>query len=240
MKIGQNSVVELCYELEVDGEIVDRTTRERPLDYIHGTGSLLPKFETNIVGREPGAKFSFTLTPEEGYGEVDPNRIIDLPKQAFEVNGVIQESLLVPGTTVPMLNGRGGVVPGKVLEVSENSVRMDLNSPMAGKTLNFSGEILTVREATEKELHDGLHGENVHSCCCGGHGESHEGGCCGGHHEGGCGHHGEGEGCGHHGDGEGCCGGHGEGHEGGCCGGHHKEGEGCHGEHGSGCCHKDE
>ena len=240
MKIGQNSVVELCYELEVDGEIVDRTTRERPLDYIHGTGSLLPKFETNIEGMEPGAKFSFTLTPEEGYGEVDPNRIIDLPKQAFEVNGVIQESLLVPGTTVPMLNGRGGVVPGKVLEVSENSVRMDLNSPMAGKTLNFSGEILTVREATEKELHDGLHGENVHSCCCGGHGESHEGGCCGGHHEGGCGHHGEGEGCGHHGEGEGCCGGHGEGHEGGCCGGHHKEGEGCHGEHGSGCCHKDE
>lgn len=217
MKIGQNSVVELCYELEVDGEIVDRTTKEKPLDYIQGTGSLLPKFESNIEGLEPGGKFSFTLTPEEGYGEVDPDRIIDLPKQAFEVNGVIQESLLVPGTTIPMLNGRGGVVPGKVLEVSENSVKMDLNSPMAGKTLNFSGEILTVREATEKELHDGLHGENVHSCC-------------GGHHEGGCGHHG---------DGEGCCGGHGEGHEGGCCGGHHGEGDGC-GHHGEGCCHKDE
>ena len=230
MKIGQNSVVELCYELEVDGEIVDRTTREKPLDYIQGTGSLLPKFESNVEGLEPGGKFSFTLTPEEGYGEVDPDRIIDLPKQAFEVNGVIQESLLVPGTTIPMLNGRGGVVPGKVLEVSENSVKMDLNSPMAGKTLNFSGEILTVREATEKELHDGLHGENVHSCCCGGHGEGHEGGHCGGHHEGGCGHHG---------DGEGCCGGHGEGHEGGCCGGHHGEGDGC-GHHGEGCCHKDE
>ena len=198
MKIGQNSVVELCYELEVDGEIVDRTTREKPLDYIQGTGSLLPKFESNIEGLEPGGKFSFTLTPEEGYGEVDPDR-------------------MVPGTTIPMLNGRGGVVPGKVLEVSENSVKMDLNSPMAGKTLNFSGEILTVREATEKELHDGLHGENVHSCC-------------GGHHEGGCGHHG---------DGEGCCGGHGEGHEGGCCGGHHGEGDGC-GHHGEGCCHKDE
>lgn len=234
MKIGQNSVVELYYELTVDGEVADRTTKERPLDYIHGTGTLLPKFEANIEGLEPGAKFSFTLTPEEGYGEVDPDRIIDLPKQAFEVNGVIQESLLVPGATIPMLNGRGGVVPGKILEVNENSVKMDLNSPMAGKTLNFSGEILTVREASEKELHDGLHGENVHSCCCGGHGEGHEdGGCCGGgHHEGGCGHHEHGEGC---------CGGHGEGHEGGCCGGHHGEGEGCghHGGHGEGCCHKE-
>ena len=212
MKIGQNKVVGLCYELEVDGEIVDRTTKERPLDYIHGTGALLAKFESGVEGLEPGEKFSFTLTPSEGYGEVDPDRIIDLPKQAFEVNGVIQEGLLVPGATIPMLNGRGGVVPGKVLEVHQDYVKMDLNSPMAGKTLNFSGEILFVREATEKELHDGLHGENVHSCCCGGHGE---GGCCG-HHE--------------HEEGHECCGGHGEGHhEGGCCGGH-----------GEGRCHKDE
>lgn len=209
MKIDRNKVVELCYELEVDGEIADRTTREKPLDYIHGTGSLLEKFEENITGLEPGEKFAFTLAPEEAYGEVDPNRIIDLPKQAFEVNGVIQESLLVPGNTIPMLNGHGGVVPGKVLEVKEDMVKMDLNSPMAGKTLNFSGEILTVREATEKELKEGLHGEYVHSCCCGGHGE----GGCGGHGDGGCGGHGHEEGHECHGHGEGgCCGGHGEGH----------------------------
>lgn len=199
MKIEKNKVVELCYELEVDGEIVDRTTAERPLDYIHGTGNLLPRFEENIEGLEPGSKFAFTLTPAEGYGEVDPDRIIDLPKQAFEVNGVIQENLLVPGTVVPMLNGRGGVVNGKIVEVAESTVKMDLNLPMAGKTLNFTGEILTVREATEKELHDGLHGENLHSCCCG------HGGGCGGHHEdgqeGGCCGEGEGSCCG----GDGCC-----------------------------------
>ena len=182
MKIGKNKVVELCYELVVDGEVADKTTKERPLDYIHGTGMLLEKFESNIEGLEPGENFSFTLTPAEGYGEIDPDRIIDLPKEAFEVNGQIQEDLLVPGTTVPLLNGRGQVIPGKVLEVSEKSVKMDLNSPMAGKTLNFSGEIVSVREATEKELKEGLHGENVHQCNCGGeHGEGcghHEGGCC--------------------------------------------------------------
>ena len=236
MKIGNNMVVELCYELEVDGEIVDRTTKEKPLDYIHGTRTLLEKFEENIAGLEPGSRFGFTLTPAEGYGEIEPDRIIDLPKEAFEVNGTIQENLLVPGTTVPMLNGKGGIVPGKILEVHEKTVKMDLNSPMAGKTLNFSGEIISVREATEKELKEGLHGEYVHSCCCGGHGEGHGhgDGCCGGHGEG----HGHGDGCcgGHgegHGHGDGCCGGHGEGHGhgDGCCGGH---GEG-HG-HGDGCC----
>ena len=184
MKIEQNKVVEFCYELEVDGQIVDKTTKERPLDYIHGTGSLLPKLEAHIEGMEPGAKFDVILAPVDAYGEVDPSRIIDLPKAAFEVNGEIREDLLVPGNTIPMMNSMGGVIPGVVLEVSAESVKMDLNHQMAGKTLHFTGEVLTVREATEKELTEGLHGEYVHTCGCGGchgHGEGECGGCEGGH-----------------------------------------------------------
>ena len=51
MKIEKNRVVEFAYELEVDGNIVDHTTKERPLDYIQGTGSLLPKLEEHGTGR---------------------------------------------------------------------------------------------------------------------------------------------------------------------------------------------
>ncbi len=197
MKIEQNKVVEFCYELEVDGKIVDQTTKERPLDYIHGTGSLLPKLEAHIEGMEPGATFDVTLSPAEGYGEIEPERIINLPKAAFEVNGEVREDLLVPGNTIPMMNSMGGVIPGVVLEVTADTVKMDLNHQMAGKTLHFKGEILTVREATEKELTEGLHGEYVHSCGCGGcHGH---GGDCGGCEGGQCGDdHGEGCGCGCH------------------------------------------
>jgi FKBP-type peptidyl-prolyl cis-trans isomerase SlyD len=193
MKIAQNTVVEFSYELEVDGQIVDHTTSERPLDYIHGTGSLLPKLEEHIEGMEPGDKFDLTLAPADGYGEIDHSRIIDLPKAAFEVNGEVREDLLVPGNTIPMMNSMGGVIPGVVLEVSEDTVKMDLNHQMAGKTLHFTGEVLTVREATEKELTEGLHGEFVHSCGCGGcHGHDGEcGGCgdghCGEGHDGDCG-----------------------------------------------------
>ena len=193
MKIGQNKVVEFCYELEVDGNVVDHTTEERPLDYIHGTGSLLPKLEAHIEGMEPGAEFDVTLSPADGYGEVDPARIIDLPKAAFEVNGEVREDLLVPGNTIPMMNSMGGVIPGVVLEVSADTVKMDLNHRMAGKTLHFTGKVLTVREATEKELTEGLHGEYVHTCGCGGcHGHDGDcGGCEGGHcsEEGDCGCH---------------------------------------------------
>ena len=191
MKITKNAVVEFSYELEVEGQIVDRTTNEKPLDYIHGTGSLLPKLEEHIEGMQAGDKFEITLAPADAYGEVDPQRIIDLPKAAFEVNGEVREDLLVPGKTIPMMNSRGGVIPGVVLEVTPESVKMDLNHQMAGKTLHFVGEIVSVREATEKELTEGLHGEYVHSCGCGG-GGCHGGGCHGGECGGECGGH-EGE-----------------------------------------------
>lgn len=211
MKITTNSVVELTYELEVDGQIVDRCPVERPLDYIQGTGSLLPKFEENLEGLEPGDNFKFTLSPDEGYGRRDPDRVIELPKEAFMVNGDMREDLMKPGTTVPLLNHAGQVVPGLVVSVNETTVTIDVNSPMADKTLNFSGSILSVREATEKELTEGLHGEYLHSNCgCGGCGGHHgEGHGCSGCGEGGCGEGGCGEGgCGSD------CGGH---HDGGCC-----------------------
>ena len=195
MKIAQNKVVEFCYELEVDGQVVDHTVKERPLDYIHGTGSLLPKLEEPIEGMEAGDQFDVTLSPADGYGEVDPQRVIDLPKAAFEVNGEIREDLLVPGNTIPMMNSMGGVIPGVVLEVTEDSVKMDLNHRMAGKTLHFTGEIISVREATEKELTEGLHGEYVHTCGgCGGGCHGHDGDCGGCHGE-----HGDSDcGCGCH------------------------------------------
>ena len=199
MKIGQNKVVEFSYELEVDGNIVDHTTDERPLDYIHGTGSLLPKLEAHIEGMEAGDKFDVTLSPADAYGEIDPDRIIDLPKAAFEVGGEVREDLLVVGNTIPMLNSAGAVIPGVVLEVTPETVKMDLNHQMAGKTLHFTGKVISVREATEKELTEGLHGEYVHSCG-GCHG--HNGGCGGGCHS-----HEDGECCGH-GDGDCGCGCH--------------------------------
>ena len=100
MKIEKNTVVALTYELEVDGKIVDTCTVERPLDFIHGMGYLLPKFEEEVAGLEAGDKFEFTLTPEEGYGVVDPQRIIDLPVEAFsDQEGNVRHDLLVEART---------------------------------------------------------------------------------------------------------------------------------------------
>lgn len=186
MKIEKNNVVALSYELEVEGRIADKAGSDAPLEYIHGTGMLLPKFEAAVHGKEEGDEFAFTLTPEEGYGTYNPNYLVRLPLQAFEVDGKVREELLVVGRTLPMLNSEGQVVQGTVASVTEDSVTMDFNHPMAGKTLNFKGKVEAVREASEKELREGLHGEYLppQEGCGHCHGKHKGEGCC--HEKGEC------------------------------------------------------
>ena len=208
MKIEKNKVVVITYDLNVEGKHVDSATEERPLDYIQGGHMLLPRFEQELEGKQEGDDFRFSIPPEEGYGQYDAKYRFDIPKSSFEQNGKLREDLLTAGRIIPMYNSEGVVCRAQIIEVKAESVTVDFNHPLAGRTLDFSGKVLSVRDASEKELLEGLHGEFLppeeHHC---GH---HGGGCC--HGGGGC--HGEGH--------EGGC--HGEGHEGGCLG----EG-GCHG-----------
>ena len=202
MKVEKNKVVAVSYALEVEGKIADKSAPGAPLEYIHGSGMLLPKFEAALEGKEPGDGFDFILSPEDGYGKYDPGYLIDLPKTAFAINGQVREDLLVPGRVIPMLNQAGQVVQGTVHEVSESAVTMDFNHPMAGKTLHFTGQVEKVRDATFKELSEGLHGEYLppeeHECPHGKgrcHKESGEEGCCDGEgpRDGGCCGKGEGD-----------------------------------------------
>ena len=190
MKIEKNKVVLVTYDLEVEGSIVDRATEEKPLDYIQGMHMLIPRFEAELEGLEEGAEFAFTLQPEEGYGPYDEKHRIDLPKSAFTIEGQVREDLMQIGRILPMVGSDGSVVNATVVDVKEDGVTMDFNHPMAGKILNFKGKVVSVRDATEKELTEGLHGEFLppeeHHCCHGkGKGHCH-------HHD-----HGEGECCGH-------------------------------------------
>ena len=197
MKVEKNKVVAVSYQLEVEGKIADKSAPGNPLEYIHGSGMLLPKFEGALEGKEPGDGFDFVLSPEDGYGTYDPRYLVELPKTAFAIDGQVREDLLVVGRTIPMLNQAGQVVQGTVNQITDSTVTMDFNHPMAGKTLHFTGKVESVRSATDKELTEGLHGEYLpQEEGCGG---CHGGGC----HGGDCHKDGDGECCGK-GDGEGC------------------------------------
>lgn len=191
MKIERNAFVSLAYTLRTDGAegpIVEQTTEETPLRFVFGAGQMLEMFEKHIDSLEAGEKFSFTLTPEEAYGEREEEAVVDLPKSIFMINGEMRDDLLVPGSHIPMMSEGGQRLDGIVLAVEQDTVKMDFNHPMAGETLNFEGHIIEVREATVEELIGpqggcgGSCGGCGGGCHGGGCGDGEEGGCCGGCH----------------------------------------------------------
>ena len=181
MKVENSKMVSVNYTLTVDGQIADQSREGQPLQFICGAGMLLPKFEGAIMGKEPGEKVSFTLEPKDGYGEIIPEAVVDLPKTIFMVDGKLAEEILFVGSQVPMSDAQGNRMLGIVKEVSEETVKMDFNHPMAGKTLNFDVEVVEVRDVTPEDLaaqggcNCGCSG-NCESGCDGGCGE---GECCG-------------------------------------------------------------
>lgn len=166
MEVGNNKVVSLTYELrenDASGELIQKVEKEQPFVYLFGVGGLLPKFEASLSGLKKSDKFSFSLVPEEAYGQFDINAIVALPKNIFEVEGKIEDGLLTVGNQITMQDNHGNPIDGVVLEVTNKEVKMDFNHQLAGLNLHFSGEIIDVREATEEEMHHGhVHGEHGH------------------------------------------------------------------------------
>ena len=179
MKVEKNKMVSVDYKLTVDGQIADQSQPGQPLEFICGMGMLLPKFEEAIMGKEPGESVAFTLEAKDGYGEVIAEAIVELPKTVFMMDGKVAEDILFVGSQIPMATADGQHMMGVVKEVKEETVMMDFNHPMAGKTLNFDVEVVSVRDVTPEDLQG--------SCGCGcgdscGDHECGEGCDCGGCH----------------------------------------------------------
>lgn len=166
MEVTKDKVVSVTYELRKDssqGEIVETVTEEKPLIFLYGAGGLLPKFEENLNGLSKGEQFAFELSAEEAYGEVNRDAIINVPMQAFEINGQVDEGLLSVGNVIPMQDTNGNKLNGIVLERNTENVKMDFNHPLAGDKLYFQGKISDIRDATEEELQHG-HAHYTGSC----------------------------------------------------------------------------
>ncbi|GAB6011976.1 FKBP-type peptidyl-prolyl cis-trans isomerase [Viscerimonas tarda] len=178
MKISQNKFVSLTYDLNVgegeDRELMERATPENPLEFIFGTNSMLPAFEEKVDNLSEGDNFSFTLTPEQAYGEYDDEHVVDLPKDIFEVDGKIDDTVVFEGNIVPMMDADGNRLNGSVVAIKDEVVTMDFNHPLAGETLNFTGKVLTVRDASAEEIAAifSHHGCDCEGCDCG---EDHSG-----------------------------------------------------------------
>jgi FKBP-type peptidyl-prolyl cis-trans isomerase SlyD len=157
MKISDEKMVSLTYDLTVtneegEKELMERATKAHPLTFLFGMGMMLEAFEKNVNGLSSGDKFSFTLTPEEAYGEYFKEHVVELPKTLFEVDGKFDDERVKEGETLPMMDAKGNRMMGSVLDVQEDIVLMDFNHPLAGETLHFDGEVIDVHEPTEEEI----------------------------------------------------------------------------------------
>lgn len=177
------------YVIEDNGNAVleEETTAQEPFRYLSGFSMTLEKFEQETVNLNVGDTFDFTLSKDEAYGDYFDERVLMLSKDMFCIDGKFDSQNIQVDALVPLQNEEGQRFLGHVLEITDTQVKMDLNHPLAGKTLNFKGTVVEKIEATPQEIQAmiaHLAGEGG----CGGCGGGNCGGCGGGNcGEGGCG-----------------------------------------------------
>lgn len=192
MIINKDKVVTVAYDMYVGGEngekeeLMQRVKAEQPYTYLHGEGMMLPLFEQALEGKQDGDTFDFRIDKKDAYGEYDEKGLIDMDKHLFyNGDGEFDAERVFVGNVVPMNTEDGGRVLAQVVEITDDKVTIDLNHPLAGENLHFTGSVIEVREATAEEI------DMIRHPHCGGCGGSkcHSGkkgkgcgseGCCGG------------------------------------------------------------
>ncbi len=154
MELKNELVGIIHYTLRNDeGETLDSSAGEAPLEYLHGYQNIVPGLEAELNGKKVGDSFKVSVEPEQGYGELDPSLVQELPKDMFQGVESVEVGMEFHAET------QHGLQIVEVVEVEDETVTIDGNHPLAGQTLNFEIEVIGIREATADELEHG----HVHS-----------------------------------------------------------------------------
>jgi FKBP-type peptidyl-prolyl cis-trans isomerase SlyD len=145
--IGTDSHVTFHYLLTDNaGAEIDNSTQHQPMQYIHGHNVIFPAVEEALSGLKEGEVIKITLAPDEAWGPHDPQYLAEVPREQFdfeiEVGSVVQGQNPEHGSSQPFM----------VTALDEQTVTLDGNHPLAGKTITFSIRIEAVRKATAQEL----------------------------------------------------------------------------------------
>ncbi len=160
MQIAKDSVVSIDYRLHLgDGKVIDESDPGDPLVYLHGYEEIVPGLENALEGKKAGETLKVQVSPEDGYGEYDPDGVEEVPREDFPPDMELEAGGIVTAT-----DEEGDDVDFLVKEVRPKTVVVDFNHPLAGKTLHFEVTVREVRAATPEELEHGhAHGpDNEH------------------------------------------------------------------------------
>jgi len=154
LKIADGQVVSLEYTLHVDGQVVDTSEGHGPLEFIQGTGNIIPGLERELYGLVIGDNKKVSVAPLDAYGEMDPEAYIDVPRSEFPDNIPLEK-----GIEIQVRDQAGHPMSARIDSVTDESIKLDFNHPLAGKTLDFDVTIVGVRDANADELsHGHVHG----------------------------------------------------------------------------------
>jgi FKBP-type peptidyl-prolyl cis-trans isomerase SlyD len=158
MLIAENCVVSIHYELTNDaGEVLDASTDNEPLTYLHGAHNIIPGLENQLAGKTTGDKLNVTVQPADGYGEHSPNLVQEVPRDAFPEPDSLEVGMRFNAQS------ESGTMSVVISAVSADTVTVDANHPLAGQVLHFAVTIADVREASQEELaHGHVHGPHGH------------------------------------------------------------------------------
>ena len=137
--IKDGSVVSLQYTLSGDdGKTIESNKGKEPLKYTQGQHQIIPGLEKELTGMKVGGEKRIKVKPEDAYGPIDPKAIQEFPKEKIPPEGQ------KVGAILTVRGPQGQAIPVKVKEVKEKTVVLDMNHPMAGKTLVFDIKVLEV------------------------------------------------------------------------------------------------
>ena len=141
--IAEGTVVTLNFAVKIaGGEVVDSTFDTEPATFTMGDGNLLPGFEEPLTGLSSGSKATFSITPEQGFGQHNPSNIQIMPRDQFE-----DEITLEKGLVLSFADAQNTELPGVVTGFDKDEVIVDFNHPLAGKNIEFEVEIIDVQAA---------------------------------------------------------------------------------------------
>ena len=137
--IRNGSKVAFDYVLTVESKVVDSSQTKGPLEYTQGEGTLIPGLTKQLEGMKKGDEKTIEVKPEEAYGNPDPAGIREIPLSSIPAN--IKPEV---GLILEMQDESGQAFPTKITEIKKDSIVIDLNHPLAGKTLTFKVKIVSV------------------------------------------------------------------------------------------------
>lgn len=146
MKIEKDKVVQIHYTLtDKDGTQIDSSRDSTPLQYVHGNGYLIKGLESQLEGKEPGAKFIANVEAKDAYGVYDEKLLVEVPRDQFDSSVEIEVGMQFQATSSM------GPAIVTVKKIEDDKIIIDANHELAGKDLTFDVEVVEVRDMTEDE-----------------------------------------------------------------------------------------